>query len=79
MPFGVSMQRVSHTPNRAASIHLARVVSYLHRAGQQLTAATHTAPNRYHQQQLRRLIVDLRELSSPIAGLASVIARGGDR
>jgi hypothetical protein len=62
---------------RAASIRLARTVSYLQRAGQELIAATHAAPNRYHQQQLRRLAVDLRAISGPIEGLASHLERGG--
>jgi hypothetical protein len=65
--------------NRVARLRLTRAVSHLQRAGQQLSAATHAAPNRYHQKQLRRLAIDLRELSSPIAGLASMLARGGDR
>lgn len=63
--------------SRAASIRLARVVSHLRRAGQQLAAATHPAPNPYHQEQIRRLAADLRELSSPLAGLLSAIERGG--
>jgi hypothetical protein len=73
------MERVSHTANRAASIRLARAVSHLQRAGQQLTAATHAAPDRYHQQQLRRLAVDLRALSLPIEGLASLLGHGRGR
>lgn len=73
------MNRVSHTSNRAASLRLARAVSHLQRAGQQLSAATNAAPNRHHQNQLRRLAIDLREVSLPIAGLASLLARGGDR
>ena len=77
MPCGVSMNLVSHTLNRAASIRLARAVSHLQRAGQQLTAATHAAPNRFHQDQLRRLAMDLRALSLPIEGLASFLVHGG--
>ena len=73
------MAQVSHTSNREASLRLSRVVSHLQRAGQQLSAATHAAPNRYHQKQLRRLAIDLREVSSPIAGLASKLKLGGDR
>ena len=73
------MERVWHSSNRAASIRLARAVSHLQRAGQQLTAATHAAPTRYHQQQLRRLAVDLRALSAPIEGLASFLEHGGAR
>lgn len=72
------MDKVSHTSNRTASIRLSRAVCHLRRAGQQLSAATHAAP-RYHQKQLRNLIADLRQVSSPIAGLALFLARGGDR
>jgi hypothetical protein len=71
------MKEVSHTPSRAASIRLVRAVSHLRRAGQQLSAATHAAPNRYHQQQLRRLAVDLKALSAPLEGLASFLEHGG--
>ena len=65
--------------NRAASLRLARVVSHLHQAGQQLTAATHAAPNRYQEKQLSRLEVDLRTLLAPIEGLASFLERERDR
>lgn len=73
------MERVSHSSNRAASLRVARAVSHLKRAGQQLTAAADAAPTRYHQQQLRRLTVDLRTLSAPIEGLASFLDHGGCR
>jgi hypothetical protein len=63
--------------NRAASLRVARAVSHIQRAGQQLTAATNAAPDRYHQKRLRRLSVDLRELSQPLAGLVSSLERGG--
>lgn len=63
--------------NRVASRRLARAVSHLQSAGQQIAAATQVAPTRYHQKQLRRLAVDIRTLSAPIAGLASLLERGG--
>jgi hypothetical protein len=65
--------------NRAASLRLARAVSHLRRAGQQLTAATHAAPSRFHQNQLRRLAIDLKAFSAPIKGLAAFLEHGGDR
>jgi hypothetical protein len=65
--------------NRAASLRIARALSHLQQAGRQLRAATHAAPTRYHQQQLRRLTVDLRALSAPIEGLASFLERKGGR
>jgi len=73
------MPQVSHTFSRAASLRVARAASHLNQAGRQLSAATHAAPDRYHQQRLRRLLVDLRELSLPIAGLAASLERGGGR
>jgi hypothetical protein len=73
------MLRVSHTSSRTASIRLARVVSHLHQASKELTAATHAAPYRFHHNQLRNLTLDLRELASPIAGLAASLERGGRR
>lgn len=72
------MPQVSHTPNHAASIRLARVASHLHQAGKQLAIATRGA-DRYHRQRLRRLLDDLRELSLPIASLVSSLTRGGGR
>lgn len=65
--------------NRAASLHITRAASHLNQAGRQLAAATQTAPDRYHQQRLRRLLADLHELSKPVAGLAHSLERGGDR
>lgn len=74
------MLRVSHTSSRAASVRLARTVSrHLHQASKGLTAATHAAPDRYHQKQLRRLVADLRELSNPLAGIVMSLERGGRR
>jgi hypothetical protein len=70
--------RLGRKSNLIASKKLVRVVTNLNRAGQQLVAATHAAP-RHHQKQLRNLVADLRQLSSPIAGLASFLARGCDR
>ena len=71
------MHQVSHRFSRAASLRVARAASHLNQAGRQLAAATHAAPDRYHQQRLRRLAADLRELSLPLAGLVSSIERGG--
>lgn len=65
--------------NRAASLRVARAASHLKQAGQQLIAAADAAPTRYHQQQLRRLTVDLRAFSVPIEGLASFLEHGGGR
>lgn len=73
------MPQVSHTSHRAATLRLARAVSYIQRAGQQLTAATQAAPTRYHQKQLRRLAIDLRAFSAPILGLASSLEHRGGR
>jgi hypothetical protein len=77
MPFEVSMSRVSHTLSRAASIRVARAASHLHQAGRQLAAASHATRNRYHQERLRCLLADLRELSLPMTGLVSSLQRRG--
>jgi hypothetical protein len=71
------MSKVSHTLSLAASRHIARVASHLNQAGKQLSAATQAAPNRYHQQRLRRLLADLRGLSLPVDNLASSLQRRG--
>lgn len=73
------MNTVDHKAERAASRRLSRAVSHLQQAGQQLTAATQVEPNRYHQQQLRRLTVDLRAIAVPIEGFASFLKRGSAR
>lgn len=65
--------------NRSASLRLARAESLLNQAGRQLNAAIHAAPDRYQQQRLRRLLSDLRELSSPLAGLISYLVGWGGR
>jgi hypothetical protein len=64
---------------RVSSRRLGRALTLLNDASKQLSAATNAAPDRHHQNQLRRILVDLRELSWPIAGLASKLARGGGR
>lgn len=73
------MGQISHRSNRAASVRVARVAYFLHQAAKQLSAASHSAPDRYHQQRLLRLLADLRELSLPLAGLVSSLGRGGER
>ena len=73
------MPKVSHTFNRAASLRVARASFHLHQAGYQLAAATNATPDRYHQQRLRRLVADLRELSEPLAGLVSSLGRAGSQ
>jgi hypothetical protein len=73
------MRQVSHTVNSTATLRLARAVSHLHQAGTQLTAVINAAPSRYHQRQIRRLIVDLRTFSAPIESLASFLERAGDQ
>lgn len=70
------MSKVSHSPAVTAR-RVASAARFLSQAGKQLTAATRPA-GRYHQQRLRGLLVDLRELSSPVADLVSSLeCRGG--
>lgn len=64
---------------RVSSRRLGRALTLLHRASGQLKAATNAAPDRYHQQQLRRLAVDLRSLSAPLEGLAFFLEHRGGR
>jgi len=71
------MHQVSHRFNHAASHHLARVAAYINQAGRHLSDASRSAPDRYHERRLRRLLADLRTLSEPLAGLASSLERGG--
>jgi hypothetical protein len=65
------------TSSRAASRRLARAVTLLNRAGQQLDGASHAAPDRFHRDHLHFLATGLRELSLPLARIASVLQKGG--
>ena len=73
------MSRVEHISNRAASRILARAVILLTRAGEQLSAASHLSPDRYHRNKFHRLALGLREFSLPLSRAASLLERGGDR
>jgi hypothetical protein len=73
------MPRVEHASYRAASRRLARAVFLLHRAGEQLSAASQVSPDRYHRNKLETLAVGLRELSLPLSRIASHLERGGRR
>ncbi len=61
----------------SASIRLARVIHILDQAGKDLIAARHAVPDHYHQKQLHNLMIDLRELTIPIAGIVASLERGG--
>ena len=70
------MSQVKHTSSRTASRRLARAVSFLHLASQQLSAASQASPNRYHQTRLHGLAVGLRDFSLPLRRIASILERG---
>lgn len=70
------MTQVSHESYRAASLRLARVVSHLRRAGQQLSTASIAGLDHYHREEMHRLAVDLRSLSLPIELIAASLDRG---
>lgn len=61
---------------RAASRRLERAITLLHRAGRQLDAASHAAPDRFHRDRLYNLALGLRELSLPLARIASRLQKG---
>jgi len=71
------MPRVSHKSTHAASRRLARAVFLLHSAGEQLSAASHSSPDRYHRNQLNNISIGLRELCLPLSLIASNLERGG--
>jgi hypothetical protein len=70
------MRKVEHTSNRAASRRLARAVSLLHRAGEQLSAASPALLDRYHRNKLHGLALGLRDLSLPLSRIVSELERG---
>jgi hypothetical protein len=71
------LMKLQPKSTRAASRNISRAISHLHRAGEDLCAATRVVPSGYHQKQIRRLAVDLRALCMPIEGLAAFFERGG--
>jgi len=74
-----TLMSLKHRSARGASIRLSRVVFHLLRARRELIAAKDSALDRYHQQQLHQLIFDLRELSSPLGGIAESLEQEGER
>jgi hypothetical protein len=72
------MNRFDHTSNRTTSRKLVRAVTLLTRAGEQLSAASQSSPDRYHRNKFHRLALGLREFSIPLSRIASLLERGGD-
>lgn len=70
------MRKVEHTSPRAASRRVARAVSFLTLAGEQLAAASHASPDRYHRNKLHSFSIGIRELSLPLSRIASHLERG---
>jgi len=70
------MPKVEHTANRTASRKLLRAVTHLNLAGQQLSAAGQSSPDRHHRDKFHRMALGLRELSLPLSHLASLLERG---
>jgi hypothetical protein len=73
------MSKVNHIAPSAASRHIARAASLLNRAGHHLSAASSTAPDHYHQEQLKGLAFDLRRLDAPLSHLSYSVLSGGER
>ena len=71
------MSKVNHVSSRAASRRLARAVSLLTLAGEQLAAASQVSPDRWHRNKLHNFSIGLRELSLPLSRIASHLERGG--
>ena len=62
---------------QTASRRLARVVTLLYRAGKQLDAASKEAPDGYHADRLYYFATGLRDLSLPLARIASQLEKRG--
>ena len=73
------MARADHIPSNTASKHIARAASLLNRAEKQLSAASTTASDHYHRDQLQGLAFDLRRLDAPLLRLAHSVVSGGGR
>jgi hypothetical protein len=73
------MNKFEHTSNRTASRKLVRAVTFLTLAGQQLSAASQSAPDRYHRYKFHRLALGLRDFSLPLSRIASLLERGGEQ
>jgi hypothetical protein len=73
------MSKVEHASNRTASRKVLRAVTLLTLAGEQLSAAGQSSPDRYHRNRFHNLARGLKELSLPLSRLASILERGGGR
>jgi hypothetical protein len=70
------MSRVNHTSHRATSICLARAISLLNRASEQLQAARQTSADRYHRNELHDIALSLRGVRLPLSRIASALESG---
>lgn len=73
------MKPLDRSSSLAASRKLARAVSLLSLAGEQLAAARHSSLDRYHRKKLHNFSIGLRELSLPLSRIASRLERGGQQ
>jgi hypothetical protein len=73
------MTQIDHKPKCCASRHIARVAFLLTRAERHLSAASNSAPNHYHREQLNGLTHDLRDIALPLARISSALESGCDQ
>ncbi len=71
--------KLDYTSPRIASRRLQRALAFLHRAGQQLDAASNASDNRQDREHFRSLSSGLRELYLPLSKTASRLERGGSQ
>ena len=64
---------------RTASRRLIRAVRFLTRAGRQLDAASRLAPDKFNSDRLHLFATGIRDLSLPLARIASRLDKGGAR
>jgi hypothetical protein len=62
---------------QTASRRLTRAVTLLFRAGKQLDEASRQAPDTYHADRLHFFATGLRDMSLPLARIASQLEKGG--
>ena len=75
----VSMATLDTPSSRIASRRLTRAVTLLTRAGRQLYCASLAAPDRFNRDRLHFFADGLRELSLPLARIASRLEKAGER
>jgi hypothetical protein len=73
-----SRMKLDNVSPRIASRRVTRALTLLHRASRQLEAASQSAPDRYHKDEIFSFALGLRGLCLPLGRVASRLERGAE-